>query len=730
MALIMSGLGKLRKQKRIIVGLATLFFSVFVYLMACSFVKEYTPKMLKEEDFTGKSNNGFFENSGIYDENFRRTDFLYVGSFLDNDYKAEYKSGWYEGYGDVMLEVQGYADNNNIQFYLELDDGKKLDCNVNAREEWTDCLFRIWRKQHFRIVAVDNAIGGFDWVAFSTVPLQYGWKYILAKEYIVIFKAICMLMLVLCWMIPGYVIVLGFFHRIKRKECVHFYVFFALAVVSLLFYWVRVYTLVDMKIAIQFVWTGVFLFALIKHRVIKENIKETSLVKEIIFLFLVSGFYLMILYIYDLQNGYDFLNLGRRFMDTEDNEFQIELVKRLVAYEDYRTPLLGWQTSDRPHLMAAMFYTISVWVPKSMYIDLYLAQGTLMNLSAFTVVFYFMREMDFCENQIKYLLILITFNSTVCMNTIYTWPKFLSCTFYGISLIILYQWYLKKELSYIEQCMVGASIALAMMAHGSIAFAIIGLGVMLLLGRYVRWKNVLLIIASFAIVYAPWMFYQKVIDPPGDTLLRYYFSGVWTNNRNTVLEQIFDSYKNMTARQWAWNRLANFIEFFYDICFERSKSLIYWYWNNKRAALFFTMGINNINIIISILCRKRLNKTQSYLICGFFMSLLIHALLYYNAASTIIRQCAYSNMIILIILIASFAREIKPIIIYLMNVVNIFDILLTLIIKPELTMNCKSYAERFYSLSVIGFLGFVVGGMMVLRYINKYSVKKNEDCLL
>lgn len=722
MASIMSGIYESKKQKRIIAAFAALFFSVFAYLVACSFLKDYKPQMLNEVDSSDKFDNGFFENAGIYNESLQRTDFSYVGSYLNNDYKAEYKSGWYYGDGDILLWVQGYADNDNIQLFLELDNGKRLECDVYAQEEWTDYLFRIWRKHNFRIVAVDNATGGFDWVAFSTVPIRYGWKYVLAKEYIVIFKVLCMLALVFCWMVPGYVIVLSLLHNIERKECVHIYVFFTLAIVSTLFYWIRVYTMADMKTVIRLAWIVVFLFAFMRRRAIKESIKEMHLIKEVIFLFLVASFYLMILYVYDLQNGYDFLNFGRRFFETQDNEFQLELVKRLVSYEDYRDPLLGWQTSDRPHLLAAMFYTISVWVPKSMYTDLYLAQGTLLNLSAFTVVFYFMRELNFCENQIKYLLILITFNSTVCMNMIFTWPKFLSSTFFGIGLILLYQWYMKKELSYKEQCVVGASIALAMTAHGSIAFAIIGLGLVLLLGKHVRWKNVLLIVVSFAIVYAPWMIYQKVMDPPGDILLRFFLGGVWTNNGNTLFEQLIDSYKALTIRQWSLNKLSNFIEYFYDIFMPKNnKSIISWYWNNKWATLFFTLGINNISILITILFRKRLNKTQKYLVCTFAMSLLVHALIYFKAANTIIHHCAYSNMIILFILVASLAREIKPKTIYLMNVVNIFDILLTLIIKPELSVDYKSYAERFYSLSAVGFLGFVVGGVVVLLYINKYS---------
>ena len=74
---------------------------------------------------------------------------------------------------------------------------------------------------------------------------------------------------------------------------------------------------------------------------------------------------------------------------------------------------------------------------------------------------------------------------------------------------------------------VGASAALAMLCHGGSMFAVPGIAVLMLVSRHYPSRKFLTgMTVAAVLLYAPWILYQKLYDPPGDRLLKWHVAGI------------------------------------------------------------------------------------------------------------------------------------------------------------------------------------------------------------
>jgi hypothetical protein len=88
-----------------------------------------------------------------------------------------------------------------------------------------------------------------------------------------------------------------------------------------------------------------------------------------------------------------------------------------------------------------------------------------------------------------------------------------------------------------------------MLSHGGSAFAFIGLiSTFLLLKGRIKVRNLAALAAASALLYLPWVLYQKYYDPPGDRLLKYHLAGAKDLNNRTFAETLITSYQNIGFR--------------------------------------------------------------------------------------------------------------------------------------------------------------------------------------
>jgi 4-amino-4-deoxy-L-arabinose transferase-like glycosyltransferase len=82
--------------------------------------------------------------------------------------------------------------------------------------------------------------------------------------------------------------------------------------------------------------------------------------------------------------------------------------------------------------------------------------------------------------------------------------------------------------SYSKAVLGGSLLAFALLAHGSTAFSILGLALLVFFfrSRLIWSKGIWVSLLSCFFLYLPWTLYQKFYDPPGDRLLKWHLAGV------------------------------------------------------------------------------------------------------------------------------------------------------------------------------------------------------------
>jgi hypothetical protein len=103
----------------------------------------------------------------------------------------------------------------------------------------------------------------------------------------------------------------------------------------------------------------------------------------------------------------------------------------------------------------------------------------------------------------------------------------------------------------------GALAGLALMAHGGIVFGLIpALGHPLVRPSRRSITNLVVVGVAVLIVVTPWMLWQRLVDPPGNALVKFAFAGTWGFGEEAkgVWHTIRDVYAPLTFFDWLRTR--------------------------------------------------------------------------------------------------------------------------------------------------------------------------------
>lgn len=720
---------KFYKNKWLIISIGT-FLYFFLIVSINRYINCYTYEKPIVSSMNGYCMDGFILNGGTYSSVADiDTELSYRGSYGNAGDKTigSFSSPWYYANGEVVLYLCGYYALDGMEFYIETLDGEKYFVNQTIGEKWCKWSFDIGDCDSFRIVATDNCQESCGWMAFSEP--QYAKRTLVWARDIYELLSVPMYILIFAfWCIPGYAI-LAYMYKQKKYlgNHINIYALILLAVVSYFFFWIRMVLGNHVKYIIIFIWAICVGVLWINREALKQINQKTNFISQIKWILLVFAFYISVLYLYSVQDGYGCNFLARRFMPTEDNVFPLAFVEKIVNGEALNSSLLGWQTSDRPPLLAAMYSTVCCFVPWHNREKMYLVFAILLQLSVWFVVFEIVSFFNMSKFQKKYLMILIAFSSTVCMNSVFTWPKFMACTFYFMAILVLFDWMQGRKLNRFNQYLVGICMALAMLSHGNIAFAIVSTGIFLALRKKIRWQETPRIIIGFCLLYIPWMFYQKVIDPPGDILLRAYFAGTWENNGNSLLNSIIAAYSGLSLGEWIKGRIVNIIYLFPGVLSGNS----FWcnFWNNKWSRLFSAIGLDLL-VLICFYAKNRIHSDKlksEYFIGSFITTIVLQTLLYYTPGDTIIHQCTYSNIIYIFVICACQQALDNIYVQYALIIMNLFEIIPAFVINPMLYRDHIEYADIFWHINYFA-LGFaLLFATLLLIYLLKGDLRRKKS---
>lgn len=279
-------------------------------------------------------------------------------------------------------------------------------------------------------------------------------------------------------------------------------------------------------------------------------------------MFTVGLFYLCLLYAVDL--GADPEDQPQdRFMNdmfAPDNIIPLRFAERLFRGEDPR-PIIGdWHSSDRPPLQAGLVLLQRPLIALSnLPVGLhYQLLGVAIQCSWVPAVWFLCRRAGLPFRRVAQVMILLIPSGFFLIHTVFTWPKMISGAL-GIpacGLMLKPDTTSRPSLAEIGIAATGA--ALALLAHGGIAFTLLPLGLLLLRPRFFPGVGRVLFGGSvFVAVLAPWLAYQRYYDPPGNRLVKWHLGGVIPIDERTSWKTIVNSYTTTDWREIASNKWVN-----------------------------------------------------------------------------------------------------------------------------------------------------------------------------
>lgn len=180
-----------------------------------------------------------------------------------------------------------------------------------------------------------------------------------------------------------------------------------------------------------------------------------------------------------------------------------------------------WLSSDRPPLQSGLYLLLfHSWLPHVSVIY----QGLSTWAQALIVVPLLVLTGNLRRLQQAAILFALAPSPLVLLSGLFVWPKLFTATFCAIFRIGLFgpgsiarpaRW-----------SMAGLAAALAMLSHGGALFALVGSTAAFLLLKRGQALPVLVRTGALAVAaYLLWVAYQRLIDPPGDRLLKRHFAG-------------------------------------------------------------------------------------------------------------------------------------------------------------------------------------------------------------
>jgi len=242
----------------------------------------------------------------------------------------------------------------------------------------------------------------------------------------------------------------------------------------------------------------------------------------------------------------------------DDNEIPF-LVAQGVKAKNVPKPLLSdWLSSDRPPLQAGITLAQFPFFRRP-WDEGYQAVGVLSQSLWIFGLWLLLSAFRVEPRAIGLVLVTCLFSGFVFVNSFFVWPKLIAAA-YTLGFLAAFVAGRAKERSAVKSWIApGCLLAFSLLSHGGAVFALLPMVVLVLfLDRPVQFRRLLATGALCAVLYLPWILYQKFFDPPGDRLLKYHLAGVEPLNSRTFSQTLFAAYSALSFHQIADYKAANF----------------------------------------------------------------------------------------------------------------------------------------------------------------------------
>jgi hypothetical protein len=331
---------------------------------------------------------------------------------------------------------------------------------------------------------------------------------------------------------------------------------------------------------------------------------------------------------------------------------------------------IDWSSSDRPPLQSAIvLLQRPLWNARESGLD-YQILATFLQSMWIAAAWLLLQGLSLDRRTAVCVYAFCILSGFFLLNTFYTWPKLLAAAFFTIALAVLrFPDGMTKHCDSVDAALGGAAIGLAWLSHGGIAFSVIALAIVLLVGGNLPpIRSAASGILAFLLLLLPWSAYQKFYDPPGDRLLKWHLAGVIDRDSRSFGQAFLDAYTKPPLSQIVTNKIANVrtlvgpgpwdeLRQARETGASQSKRLLRWYKSGTFFFFFQTIGILNLGFIAFLyarvfsphLKRSALVIAMQRLFVLAFVSLGVWCLLIYIPGSNVIHAGSYGTVVLLFI---------------------------------------------------------------------------------
>lgn len=243
-----------------------------------------------------------------------------------------------------------------------------------------------------------------------------------------------------------------------------------------------------------------------------------------------------------------------------DNELPAIIAARLLEGSDPRVPIGSWISSDRPPLQSGLLLLVqgdTAWTPVPALTQSF-ATSVVCQLAWVPAVYALARALRFTPRGSLGATVFAGLSGTVLVNTVFSWPKLLSAGFVLAALALALDLRDRAHGRRAVTVAIAGLAAFGLLSHGAALFAFPALAVAL------WWARRSLSVAGLAaggllalVLYAPWLAYQRLYDPPGDRLLKWHLAGVTEVDDNSFASTLVTAYRELSFGTWVEYKLAN-----------------------------------------------------------------------------------------------------------------------------------------------------------------------------
>jgi hypothetical protein len=455
-----------------------------------------------------------------------------------------YTGSWHSKFfraGVFSFLVAGYPNAKNVG--LQLENGRTgeripLRLAMDPGESFMDLTFespRAWQFSPVRILAEDRSVEPRGWLAVSEPVATNSWAQKSSKHLIfpVALAAALFVGILLpgaaacflaCWLKIEDLVDLcaTFLLGISFSGYIAFWLYFFHRSVGTIF------SYISLLGSLCFVLYAIF-WRRSKVRPALALLRPVGLVVTGTILVLCIGFQ-------NFSSGYP----PRRYAAVRFSPPQLagdNYLPELLADEIYRGHIskpmhADWLSSDRPPLQAGNTLWMYGWLWRSAFRNperrglAYIFSAALLQCLFLIGLWALLTAFRVPKGALALATLVCFISGFTWINCFYTWPKL-----YPVAYLLLIAAYVLAPPNRAHSprrtgILVGACMASAMLGHGGSVFAILGcLAALLLLRISVSKSLIISALITAAVLYAPWMAYQKYVDPPGDRLVKWHIAG-------------------------------------------------------------------------------------------------------------------------------------------------------------------------------------------------------------